>query len=139
MRRFSLEDLRDNDWDPLTWDRTVPELELDLFSFCSPIEKKTHKLQIRNWSQIKREKNHKKVILNAEFSPYFWIDFKSKKVAEKLEEFGAKASFEKREINGKQKEMIKAKFNSPEHLVECKKIIKSWRKPVFVFAVGRER
>ena len=74
-----------------------------------------------------RKKNNEKVILEAEFSPYFWIEFigSKNKIKEKLSKICI-ADFHEREVNGQKKELIKAQFKSPEQLVEIKKEIITW-------------
>ncbi len=72
-----------------------------------------------------RTKKGKKIILEADFKPYFWIDFNNKKKLEKkLEKFDVEIKYETKEIDGKKKELMKIFFKSPEDLKEHRSEIK---------------
>ncbi len=74
-----------------------------------------------------RTEKGKKVILEAEFKPYFWLDFKNKsKLETKLKELEIEVKYEKKEIDGKKKELMKLIFNSPEELKEKREKIKKF-------------
>ncbi|RLG10354.1 hypothetical protein DRN73_07970 [Candidatus Pacearchaeota archaeon] len=76
-----------------------------------------------------RKKNHEKIILEAEYNPYFWINTKEIDfLAEKINKLDGvvKVSSEKKEIDGKGEKLLKIEFSSPEALVEIKRKIREW-------------